>query len=62
VHISEHSSRPGLEVQSATGLGFGRDGNFYVADALGNKILRYDGQNGTFLGVFATNGLNYPEG
>lgn len=49
-------------LQTPTCFAFGRDGDFYVADGQGNRILRYHGQSGAFLNIFATNGLIYPEG
>ncbi len=33
---------------------FGPDGNLYVTEFAGNRILRYDGVTGAFLGVFAS--------
>jgi streptogramin lyase len=39
----------------------GPDGNFYVASANNDRILRYHGLTGAFLGVFATAAqLDYP--
>ena len=32
---------------------FGPDGNLYVTEINGNRVLRYDGATGAFLGVFA---------
>jgi sugar lactone lactonase YvrE len=49
-------------LQAGIGLAFGPDGNLYVADSIGNAILRYHGQSGAFLGVFATNNWLYPNG
>ena len=51
------------------GNAFGPDGSLYVSSFRTNQILRFDGQTGNFLGVFAsdntggsgsTNGLNGP--
>src|SRR5262249_55759447 len=44
-----------------TGMAFGPDGNLYVADASAgaNNILKFNGQTGAPLGVFAS-GLNGP--
>jgi sugar lactone lactonase YvrE len=49
------------------GLAFGPDGNFYVSSFLSDKILRYNGQTGQFIDVFASGnqqagGLNGPNG
>ena len=39
---------------------FGKDGNLYVTDKATNEVLRYDGSNGKFLGIFAkTRGDNF---
>jgi hypothetical protein len=38
------------------GVGFGPDGNFYVASAGTGQILRYNGTTGAFLGAFVTAG------
>jgi DNA-binding beta-propeller fold protein YncE len=37
---------------------FGPDGNFYVASANNDRILRYNGETGAFLDVFIQNGSN----
>ena len=53
------------------GNAFGPDGSLYVSSFRTNQILRFDGQTGSFLGVFASdnngglgspNGLNGPNG
>lgn len=49
-------------LQAPTAVAFGRDGNLYVCDGLGNQILRYNGQTGAFLDVFAKTNLNTPYG
>ena len=36
-------------------LVFGPDGHLYVTNFLGRQVVRYDGQTGDFLGVFAEN-------
>ena len=45
------------------GLAFGPDGHLYVASAGNDAVLRYDGTNGGYRGVFVTSGLgglDYP--
>jgi outer membrane protein assembly factor BamB len=45
------------------GLAFGPDGHLYVASAGNDAVLRYDGTNGGYRGVFVTPGLgnlDYP--
>lgn len=45
------------------GLAFGPDGNFYVASAGNDSVLRYNGTNGAFLNAFISpgaGGLDYP--
>jgi DNA-binding beta-propeller fold protein YncE len=47
-----------------TGAVFGRDGDLYVASFDGDRVLRYDGQSGGFLGVHiapGSGGLNGPD-
>lgn len=40
---------------------FGQDGHAYVADWDNNRIVKFDGKTGTFIGVFASgNGLQQP--
>jgi streptogramin lyase len=41
---------------SPHGLAYGPDGNLYVGSAGTNSVLRYDGQTGAFLNVFASGG------
>jgi sugar lactone lactonase YvrE len=41
-------------LSSTEALLFGRDGNLYVTEFSGNRVLRYSGASGAFLGVFAT--------
>jgi hypothetical protein len=41
---------------------FGPDGNMYVASASTDQVLRYDGQTGVFIDVFATLPPNSSEG
>ena len=48
-------------LDEATDLTFGPDGNLYVASAYTSTVLRYDGQTGAFLNVFASEGVGYPE-
>lgn len=46
-----------------TGIGFGPDGNFYVADRTSNSVVRFNGQTGAFIDTFittGTGGLRYP--
>jgi sugar lactone lactonase YvrE/PKD repeat protein len=45
-------------------MAFGPDGNLYVADGPGNRVLRYDGTSGASLGTFipAGSGLVNPSG
>ena len=40
------------------GLSYGPDGNLYVASALTSQILRFDGQTGDFIDVFASTNIN----
>src|SRR5262245_17501189 len=48
---------------SAHGLTFGPDGNLYVADNSGNRVLEYNGMTGSFIRSFASgNGLLLPTG
>lgn len=42
------------------GFTFGPDGNFYVSSANTDQVLRYDGQTGHFIDVFAFDGLDRP--
>lgn len=41
-------------LSGATGIAFGPDKNLYVTSRATSQVLRYDGVNGQFLGVFAT--------
>lgn len=36
------------------GIAFGPDGNLYVSSRDSDRVLKYDGRNGTFISVFAT--------
>ncbi|MFQ5502716.1 MAG: hypothetical protein ACE5EQ_10515, partial [Phycisphaerae bacterium] len=50
-------------LDSAIGLAFGPDGNLYVSNASTDEVLRYDGQTGVFIDVFASGGsLDSPSG
>ncbi|HEY6565629.1 MAG TPA: NHL repeat-containing protein [Pirellulaceae bacterium] len=42
------------------GMDFGPDGHLYVSSSQTDRVLRYDGQTGTFLGAFVTQQLNMP--
>ena len=42
------------------GMAFGPDGNLYVSSSDSNQILRYNGQSGRFIDVFAEAGLSAP--
>jgi sugar lactone lactonase YvrE len=44
-------------LQSPTGAVFGPDGDLYVGDFAGDRVLRYDGQSGAYLGDFVPAGL-----
>lgn len=39
------------------GMSYGPDGHLYVSDALNDRVLRYDGTSGAFLGVAASQNL-----
>ncbi|BAT56916.1 putative lipoprotein (plasmid) [Nostoc sp. NIES-3756] len=52
-------------LQTSSRLRFGKDGNLYVSDFLGNAIRRYDGQTGSFIDSFVpagSGGLKNPGG
>ena len=38
------------------GVGFGPDGNLYVADRIGDSVLRFNGQTGAFMDTFVAAG------
>ena len=40
------------------GLTYGPDGNLYVSSALTSQVLRFDGQTGDFIDVFASTNIN----
>ncbi len=42
------------------GMDFGPDGDLFVSSSGSNAVLRFDGDDGTFLGEFATQRLNQP--
>ena len=42
------------------GMTFGPDLNLYVTSFSSNQVLKYNGQTGAFLSVFANVGLNGP--
>jgi outer membrane protein assembly factor BamB len=42
------------------GMDFGADGHLYVSSSQTNRVLRYDGTSGAFLGAFASTQLNQP--
>ena len=51
-------------LDTPTAAVFGPDGNLYVADFNGDRVLRYDGATGAFLDVFVASGagsLNGPD-
>ena len=60
----------GEELTNPAGITFGADGNFYVSNSnffdenvTGTEVLRYDGETGEFIDVFASGGgLNTPGG
>jgi hypothetical protein len=41
---------------------FGPDGNLYVVGRFNNRVVRYNGTNGAFMDIFATNNLSQPFG
>lgn len=51
------------ESDNTEGILVGADGRIYCADALNDVIRRFDGQDGDYLGTFASGGgLNGPHG
>ncbi len=67
VFIGDDPNTPGDEsggLDGPTAATFGPDGNLYVASFNNDKVLRFDGSTGSFLGVFVkqgTGGLNGPD-
>lgn len=65
--VEDDPSTPGDEtggLAGPSGLAFGPDGSLYVGSFNSDNVLRYDGLDGTFLGVFVTaaaGGLNGPD-
>ncbi len=43
----------GTGVNSERGMSFGNDGNLYIIESLGDRIIRFSGQDGQLLGTFA---------
>jgi hypothetical protein len=67
--MGEFVPRSSQTLNHPHGLVFGPDHNLYVANAADDDVVRYDGQTGAYLGVFATaidhgvnNGLDQPNG
>ena len=55
--VWDDPATPGDEsggLDTPTAAVFGPDGALYVADFDGDRVLRYDGQSGAFLGVFVS--------
>lgn len=51
------------EVALARGMALGPDGNRYVSDEANDRVLKYDGRTGDYMGVFAAfASLNGPHG
>ena len=44
------------ETSGVHGLAFGPDGNLYVTSSVTNRVLKYDGSSGAFLGVLVSAG------
>ncbi len=63
LYIDTFVPNPGGELNQPHGMAYGPDGNLYVASAANDRVLRYDGTNGTPRGTFVaagSGGLDYP--